>query len=317
MPNNTTDECYPDTLYSSQLPEGILIDPGGGSMFFCGMACLGIIFPRSAMIIAFTASVYFSRTLYVFLSLIADYYGGSEEMYRAFSGRKVQISTMPLLRCFICIPSINLNRKTYCIIRRLVAQNTIERAMVVFLVYLLMEDGRYIHGNITLDAPYTWLTTVHVISTCTAMQALGIMNRACSIDLHKYRLSFKFLCIQCILLMTNIQLSVILFIDNFGLIPCRGMFNGRARVYNIHFCMIVFEFFTMSLVAAFLYRSRGDIDDFDGHVSQQEKMAEEGLKTISYIVTETETDFNKKKLTDAVDSDKVSVSKVDVILTAY
>ncbi|XP_070565725.1 organic solute transporter subunit alpha-like isoform X2 [Ptychodera flava] len=232
-------------------------------------SCVGLFIPRSAMLTNFTASIYLSITLYMFLMLVIEYYGSTEEMHRALDGKLINVNTLPVMCCCVCLPTINLGKHSSPWIKRLVLQNAILRPTILFIAVVLWVDGRYQPGKVGANEPFLWLSAISIISTITAMQGIGIIHTASREPLKNYKITFKFMTIQMTLIFGNIQFGVLNIISNLGAIPCQDPFDNTARVYNIYNTFVIFEFFFIGILSRILFRTRRMGNLQQGHGSGQ------------------------------------------------
>ncbi|XP_077979019.1 organic solute transporter subunit alpha-like [Glandiceps talaboti] len=276
---------------------------------FSVTSCIGLFIPRATLLTNFTASIYLSITLYMFLMLIVDYFGGSDAMYHTMNNQEVNLNEPPLLACCVCLPKIRVTPSNGPWLRRLVLQNALLRPLILFIAVVLWLDGRYLPGKMGPNEPYLWLSVLSIISTITAMQTLGIIHGASKVTLKDYKITFKFVTIQCTLIFGNIQLGLLTILSNVGIIPCRDPFNTQARVYNIYNVLVICEFFILAIFSRILFRTRnmGNSD----HVIPPEKAIEEGLKPVAYTVKndknytgENEKGYENQVMADIIASDQ-------------
>ncbi|XP_070565713.1 organic solute transporter subunit alpha-like [Ptychodera flava] len=248
-------------------------------------SCVGLFVPRSAVMSNFTASIYVSIILYVFLTLMVDYYGGIDNMHHALEDKLVKLSTLPVLCCCLCLPKIKLHKNSK-ILRRLILQNAIARPFILFISSALWLDGRYSPEEISFVEPYFWLSFLSVLSTATAMQGIGIVQVASREALEEYKLTYKALTVQLALVFSNIQLGAVRLFSSFGLIPCQDPFGEVARVYNIYNTLVIFEFFLMSFFSRVFFRTRrmGNLHHRASITASSMKELEARQTTIQYDI---------------------------------
>ncbi|PIN99472.1 hypothetical protein AB205_0197990 [Aquarana catesbeiana] len=76
---------------------------------FCISSIIGMFIPRSSGICNFVASIYHSITLWKFLELITDYFGGKGQMLEVLGHQTVSPNPPPCC-CCCCFPNIQVNR---------------------------------------------------------------------------------------------------------------------------------------------------------------------------------------------------------------
>ncbi|XP_006814087.1 organic solute transporter subunit alpha-like [Saccoglossus kowalevskii] len=219
-------------------------------------SCISLFIPRAAMMTNFTASIYLSVTLYMFVTLIIDYYGGSDAMHQTLRNKEMKITTLPLLCCCLCIPSVTVTERTGRWLRRAVLQVAIIRPLVLFAAVVLWVDGKFTPGVVGIGEPYLWISIISITSTLTAIQAISILHGISKEPLKDYKITFKFLSIQLTLIFGNVQLGVLTTLSNAGVITCTDLLDNRARVYYIYNFLIICEFFLINIFSRLLFRTR-------------------------------------------------------------
>ncbi|XP_030047908.1 protein-serine O-palmitoleoyltransferase porcupine [Microcaecilia unicolor] len=76
---------------------------------YCVTSIIGMYIPRSSTVCNFVASIYHSITLWKFLALITDFFGGKTRMLEKLEGEKVAPNPIPCC-CCCCLPNISVNR---------------------------------------------------------------------------------------------------------------------------------------------------------------------------------------------------------------
>ncbi|XP_077991708.1 organic solute transporter subunit alpha-like [Glandiceps talaboti] len=217
---------------------------------------LAIYVPRAHFIASIHASLYFSVTIYRFVILIFDYYGGFEAAVALLDGEETTIANPPLLCCCPCLPPFKLTRKLLLFMKRLAMQVALIRPMALLIAVVLWTDSKYLPGQITSNGAYVYLNTVSVISTLLAMYALVTIYKASKEPLRGFNISKKFMIVQLSLVLVNVQHPFLGILVSTEVIKCIDPINSQTRANILYNMLIVIEMFFISMLAVFVFRTR-------------------------------------------------------------
>ncbi|XP_070578970.1 organic solute transporter subunit alpha-like [Ptychodera flava] len=218
---------------------------------------LAIYVPRAHFIATIHSSLYLSVTLYCFVLLIFDYYGGFDAAIVLLSEDTSSIAFPPLLCCCVCcLPKVKVSKRFLRIMKRLVFQTALVGPIVRFIATVLWTDGRYKPGLIAFDEAYVYLNTILIVSTVLAMYGLQAIYKVSLTLLKEFRLRPKFLSVQITLLLGNIQNAFLGILVSTNVIKCSDPFSSKTRANFLFNFLIIIEMFLMSIAARFLFRTR-------------------------------------------------------------
>ncbi|XP_038059665.1 organic solute transporter subunit alpha-like [Patiria miniata] len=246
----------------------------GYTMFILGLvpvfsvtSLTGIYIPKAALVGIWAASVYLSVSLYIFLMLIFNYFGGPDEMVAKLAKTKISLSQPPLACCCPCccrkiwLTTTNLHR-----LRVAVLQMAVVYPLTYFITAILWADGLYNPAQLDPSSAYLYLTVLMIASTLTAMYALTIINVAADASLAAmygtFRLRFSLL--KFFMIVPSLQGLVISIVSQVVNFSCEGVLAPSIRAslwYNI---LVVIEMFLLLLIG----RCRALFDKYHGPLLQ-------------------------------------------------
>ncbi|XP_074656403.1 organic solute transporter subunit alpha-like [Tubulanus polymorphus] len=210
---------------------------------------LAVCIPRSIFLNSIVASMYLSLCIYKFVDLMISYMGGPEGCVQMLSQDKLSMSTPPCCCCCICLPLVKLTRQNLKRIVYVVGQLIIVRPILTYIHSLIVAETRAVGDT------YTAISVLTALSTVTAMWGLAMIYRTTRPYLKSRGIAGKFICMQLLIVFSNLQGSVILkTIQRFGGIPCQtGLLATQSRAANIHNIMLIAETFLLAILARRAY----------------------------------------------------------------
>ncbi|KAL4236224.1 hypothetical protein ACF0H5_004611 [Mactra antiquata] len=222
----------------------------------CVMSLIAILVPTSAILLDLVASGYLSICIYVFITMTIECFGGSDKMVEKLSNDKVKLNTPPCCCCLCCIlKPITLTKESLCIMELLSMQVAFVRPAALFVAAILWTDGQYIK-HIDATQPYVYITVISGISMLVSMYGMIVIFRASKLHLAHYHLAFKFIPLQLIIVLVNVQSGVFSTLADRGIPACRGIRGSRVRAAGINNGLLVVEAFLCCLLARKGYRTK-------------------------------------------------------------
>ncbi|XP_077991723.1 organic solute transporter subunit alpha-like [Glandiceps talaboti] len=221
------------------------------------VALISMYVPRAYFVCLIHSSMYISVSLYQFMLLILDYYGGKEALIEVHKGKKFHLAFPPYLCCCRCLPWIEMNQRNLKWIKRGVLQVALIRPAELFLSTVMWSDGRYNPGNITMRGGiYTILNGVTFISTLMAIFFLNMLYRISKEALKDFSITPKFLIMQATLLLVNMQHLILSLTVTYGVIRCYAPMSTYTHANMLYNLLIITEMFIIMILARILYRRR-------------------------------------------------------------
>ncbi|XP_075041664.1 organic solute transporter subunit alpha-like [Mixophyes fleayi] len=220
---------------------------------FCVSALIGLYIPRSSSICNFVASIYHSITLWKFLDLITDFFGGKAQMLKELGGRTIPPNPPPCC-CCCCFPNITVNRSNLRWMNIAVYQLSVVRTLLFFMGLILWTDEKYDYGDVHYTNPNSYINIIIGLSTFLSIYGYLLFYKATKVSLEGYSPRSKFICITLVLVLGSLQNGILETMSALGAIPCVPPFTVETRSQTIYNYSITLEMFFISLFARYCFR---------------------------------------------------------------
>ena len=156
--------------------------------------------------------VYLGMAMGYFVDLTMAWYGGESEMLRMVGeGRLVNMRVRPCCLCCVCSKAAPFSKKKIQILRGAVYQMPYIMSVTIFLL-VVFELTNYLEiGDLDPAKPYLYLSVVLLLSFFTGLWALFVFfDITKRFDmLHDYKYSQKSGLLKAIVILVNIQVSLL------------------------------------------------------------------------------------------------------------
>ncbi|OCT66364.1 organic solute transporter subunit alpha-like [Xenopus laevis] len=220
---------------------------------FCISSIIGLYIPRSSSICNFVASIYHSITLWKFLDLITDFFGGKAQMLEELEGQMVPPNPMPCC-CCCCFPNIKVNRSTLRWMNIAVYQLSAIRTLLFFIGLILWTEEKYDYGDVGYTNPNSYINVIIGLSTFLSFYGYLLFYKATKKALQGYSPRSKFICITLVLVLCGLQNGILETMGALGAIPCVPPFTVETRSQTIFNYSVTLEMFFISLFARYCFR---------------------------------------------------------------
>ncbi|XP_069502820.1 organic solute transporter subunit alpha-like [Ambystoma mexicanum] len=230
---------------------------------FCMSSIIGMYVPRSSFVCNFVTSIYHSITLWKFLALITDFFGGKAQMLEQLEGEEVAPNPFPCC-CCCCLPNISVNRVTMRWMTIAVFQLSAVRTILFFVNLILWTDEKYDYGDVGYTDPNSYINAIIGLSTTLSFYGYLLFYKATKSALQGYSLRSKFICIILVLVLCGLQSSILETMGALGAIPCNPPFSVQVRSQTIFYYSLTMEMFFIGLYARFCFRRAEPCPERDG-----------------------------------------------------
>ncbi|XP_075691066.1 organic solute transporter subunit alpha-like [Rhinoderma darwinii] len=220
---------------------------------FCVSSIIGMYIPRSSAICNFVASIYHSITLWKFLDLITDFFGGKANMLEELGGQTVPPNPPPCC-CCCCFPNIVVNRSNLRWMNIAVYQLSAVRTLLFFMGLILWTDEKYDYGDVDYTNPNSYINIIISLSTFLSFYGYLLFYKATKKSLEGYSPRSKFICITLVLVLCGLQNGILETMAALGAIPCVPPFTVETRSQTIYNYSVTLEMFFISLFARYCFR---------------------------------------------------------------
>ncbi|XP_068105986.1 organic solute transporter subunit alpha-like [Hyperolius riggenbachi] len=219
---------------------------------FCVSSMIGMYIPRSAAICNFVASIYHSITLWKFLDLITDFFGGKAQMLEVLGTQTVSPNPPPCC-CCCCFPNIRVNRSNLRWMNIAVYQLSVVRTLLFFVGLILWTDDKYDYGSLGYTNPNSYINVIICLSTFISFYGYLLFYKATKKALDGYNPRSKFICITLVLVVCGLQNIILETMSALGAIPCVPPWTVETRSQTIYNYSITIEMFFISLFARYCF----------------------------------------------------------------
>ncbi|XP_033029668.1 organic solute transporter subunit alpha-like isoform X1 [Lacerta agilis] len=214
---------------------------------------IGLFIPRASFVCNFVASIYHSITLWKFLALIRDFFGGSDRMLQQLESQRVSPDPFPCC-CCCCLPEIAANRTNLRCMTLAVYQLSVIRTILFFVALILWTDEKYDYGDVGYTNPNSYIYAIIAISTFLSFYGYLLFYKATKPALNGYNLRSKFVCIILVLVLCGLQSGILETMGAVGAIPCSPPLSPVTRSQVIYYYSLAVEMFFIGIFAHYSFR---------------------------------------------------------------
>ncbi|KAM9319562.1 organic solute transporter subunit alpha-like [Gastrophryne carolinensis] len=219
-------------------------------------SCVGMWIPRSTMFTDFTSSVFLAVFIHKFQLMLVNECGGRREFLKKFGTEKLKLNTGPLCCCCVCFPRKDIHRGTLFVLKLGTFQFALLRPILMFLAVVLWTNGTYIVGDSRAQSATIWINIMIGIITLTALWAVGIMFNLVRPVLSDKNIIPKFAAYQFVVILSQLQTSIINILGTTGVISCVPPLPGPSRASYMNQQLMIMEMFLVAVICRMLYRRR-------------------------------------------------------------
>lgn len=224
-------------------------------MVYAFISYLCLLSPRSIFIGGLVFSVFLAFVFKSFLNIMLglfhsrfEFNDNEEYSSSTFPRRLVHLAAPPLACCCCCIcPSIKLSHKFITLCKIGVYQAVIIIPSLNLVECFLWSNGFYMYG---IESKVMRIIGLFcTASSLFAVYTLSLLFSPTSQLMKQHNFSVKFICIQCVMIVCQLQHSILSLLAEKGVIPCKDPFNSTARADDIHNVLVIPEMLVLLIVS--------------------------------------------------------------------
>ncbi|XP_054482531.1 organic solute transporter subunit alpha-like [Anoplopoma fimbria] len=254
-----------------------LIWISGAAPVIATMSCFGMWIPRAVMFTDMTSNCYFAVVVYKVLVLIIEEFGGSAAFLKRFSGKPLLIRTGPCCCCCLCLPRVPMSRRLLFYLKLGVLQYAILKTVLSILAIVLWTNGNFDLADLEITGTAIWINPFIGVLTIISLWPVAIIFMNTNSFLRGVKIVPKYAIYQLILVLSQLQTSIINILALDGTIACAPPFSSQARGSMLSQQMMIMEMFIITLVNRWLYRRT--YDELPSEAHDNDKNAEVALKS--------------------------------------
>ncbi|XP_037125055.1 organic solute transporter subunit alpha-like isoform X2 [Syngnathus acus] len=226
----------------------------GAAPVIATMSCFGMWIPRAVMVTDMTSNCYFAVVVYKVLVLLIEELGGSDEFLKRFSGKPFKITTGPCCCCCLCLPHVPMSRGMLFLLKLGALQYAILKTVLSILSIILWTNGNFDLSDLEITGTAIWINPFIGVLTIASLWPVAIVFMNTNHLLRQLNIVPKYAMYQLILVLSQLQTSIINILALDGTIACAPPFSSQARGSMLSQQMMIMEMFIITLVTRFFYR---------------------------------------------------------------
>uniref|UniRef100_A0A8C6SVP5 Organic solute transporter subunit alpha n=1 Tax=Neogobius melanostomus TaxID=47308 RepID=A0A8C6SVP5_9GOBI len=214
------------------------------------MSCFGMWIPRAVMFTDMTSNCGGVQGP----SVDGGGAGGSSSFLKRFSGKPFKISTGPCCCCCVCLPRVPMSRRMLFWMKLGALQYAILKTVLSLLSIILWTNGNFDLSDLEITGTAIWINPFIGVLTITSLWPVGILFMNTNALLRHLKMVPKYAMYQLVLILSQLQTSIINILALDGTIACSPPFSSQARGSMLSQQMMIMEMFIITLVNRWLYR---------------------------------------------------------------
>ncbi|KAL6098571.1 uncharacterized protein ACO6RY_17676 [Pungitius sinensis] len=249
----------------------------GAAPVISTMACFGMWIPRAVMFTDMTSNCYFAVVVYKVVVLIVQEFGGTSAFLKRFSGKPFKVSTGPCCCCCLCLPRVPMSRRWFFFLKLGVLQYAILKTVLSILCIVLWTNGNFDLSDLEITGTAIWINPFIGVLTIISLWPVAIIFMNTNSFLRDIKIVPKYALYQLILVLSQLQTSIINILALDGTIACAPPFSSQARGSMLSQQMMIMEMFIITLINQSLYHRT--YDKLPSEAEDNDNKAEVALQT--------------------------------------
>ncbi|XP_068188061.1 organic solute transporter subunit alpha-like [Antennarius striatus] len=230
----------------------------GAAPVIASMSCFGMWIPKAVLITDMTSNCYFAVVVYKVLVLMIEEFGGSKQFLKRFSGEHFKINTGPCCCCCCCLPRVSMSRRMLFLLKLGALQYAILKTVLSVLSLVLWTNGNFDLSDLEITGTSIWINPFIGVLTITSLWPVAIIFMNTNRFLRHLNIVPKYAMYQLVLILSQLQTSIINILALDGTIACAPPFSSQARGSLLSQKLMIMEMFIITLVNRFLFRRTYD-----------------------------------------------------------
>ncbi|XP_067085328.1 organic solute transporter subunit alpha-like [Osmerus mordax] len=252
----------------------------GAAPVIATMSCFGMWIPKAVMFTDMVSNCYFAVVVYKFLVLLIEECGGSVAFLRRCETTTFRINTGPCCCCCPCLPHVAVTRRTLFLLKLGSLQYAILKTILSVLSVILWTNGNFDQSDLEITSTAIWINPFVGVLTITALWPVAIIFMNICNTLRILKIIPKYAMYQLVLVLSQLQTSIINILALDGTIACAPPFSSQARASMLSQQLMIMEMFIVTLVTRILYRRTYDPLPTDPHETDNDLNSKKSLQPI-------------------------------------
>ncbi|TNN28763.1 Organic solute transporter subunit alpha [Liparis tanakae] len=250
------------------------------------MSCVSLLLYLDQCVYIYRNMSYPKKTTLIWISgaapilvLIIEEFGGSAAFLRRFSGKPFIIRTGPCCCYCFCLPQVPMSRRWLFFLKLGVLQYAILKTVLSILSIVLWTNGNFDVADLEITGTAIWINPFIGVLTIISLWPVAIVFMNTNRFLRDINIVPKYALYQLVLVLSQLQTSIINILALDGTIACAPPFSSQARGSMLSQQMMIVEMFIITVVNQRLYRRTYDDLSPPEDQDNDKKDAEVALKT--------------------------------------
>ncbi|XP_068457334.1 organic solute transporter subunit alpha-like [Clinocottus analis] len=261
-----------------------LIWISGAAPVIATVSCFGMWIPRAVMFTDMTSNCYFAVVVYKVLVLIIEEFGGTDAFIKRFSGKPFKIQTGPCCCCCLCLPWVPMSRRWLFFMKLGVLQYAILKTVLSILSIVLWTNGNFDLADLEITGTAIWINPFIGVLTIISLWPVAIIFMNTNSFLRDIKIVPKYALYQLILVLSQLQTSIINILAMDGTIACAPPFSSQARGSMLSQQMMIVEMFIITVVNQRLYRRTYDELPTESHDNDKDAEVAQKITLVEHDV---------------------------------
>lgn len=261
-----------------------LIWISGAAPVIATMSCFGMWIPRAVMFTDLTSNCYFAVVVYKVLVLLIEEFGGTNAFLKRFSGKPLKIQTGPCCCCCLCLPRVPMSRRLLFFLKLGVLQYAILKTVLSILSIVLWTNGNFDVADLEITGTAIWINPFIGVLTIISLWPVAIVFMNTNSFLRDIKIVPKYALYQLVLVLSQLQTSIINILALDGTIACAPPFSSQARGSMLSQQMMIVEMFIITVINQRLYRRTYDELPTEAHDNEKNAEVDQKITLVEHDV---------------------------------
>ncbi|KAM3869198.1 organic solute transporter subunit alpha-like [Diretmus argenteus] len=230
----------------------------GAAPVIATMSCFGMWIPRAVMFTDMTSNCYFAVVVFKILVLMIEELGGNKGFLKRYSGETFRINTGPCCCCCLCLPRVPMTQRMIFWLKLGSLQYAILKTVLSILSIILWTNGNFDLADLEITGTAIWINPFIGVLTILSLWPVGIVFMNTRTTLSSLKMIPKYAMYQLVLVLSQLQTSIINILALDGTIACAPPFSSQARGSMLSQQLMILEMFIITVVTRFFYRRTYD-----------------------------------------------------------
>ncbi|KAI8774226.1 organic solute transporter alpha protein 3 isoform X1 [Biomphalaria glabrata] len=219
------------------------------------IAVVAMLVPKMFVFRDVAMSVCLSVVMYKFLEMLVALGNQFDSIrHEIIYHRRLHFNVRPLCCLFSCLPTAQLTRTNFLVMKMLILQHPILIVLITVITMVTWLDGTYVIGKWDINNPFPYLSALRVTSVLVAIYALSSIVTLCKDAMKDLYVSQKYMALSVALFLFSVQGLTFDILTSLRIFEFRQCLSGRTMRNFYENSMYCVQMFLVTLYNVFYYR---------------------------------------------------------------